>query len=359
VNRHVTHFVDSTVYGGAEQVVVNLLPGLVAAGWRVSLVYRDHDGLQPFLDQVTAACPNAKLVPFQRRERLAGVLCLPRLVRIFRELRPDVMHANLPVPFEAGFGVLAGRIARVPRIVGTVHLVADPPTGLRASAKRLIGRLVNQYIAVSDSVAAQVAKLLPVSGRVSVVHNAVQLEPSPRRRTSISRVVLCLARLEEQKGLVDLITAATELPDVEVLIAGNGSLRPVLEAEIEQRALSGRVRLLGYRSDRADLLAECDLLVLSSLNEGLPLSVLEAMAAGLPVVATAVGGVPEAVVHGSTGLLVAPRDPAALAAAIRLILNSPDLATRLGNAGRSRVAERFSCAAMTRGVLAVYTGMFC
>ena len=138
------------------------------------------------------------------------------------------------------------------------------------------------------------------------------------------------------------------------MIAGEGPERSALEAQARTLGLADRVVLLGYRDDVCDLLASCDLFVLPSLFEGLPLSVLEAMAAGKPVVATAIGGTDEAVVHGETGLLVPPADAASLAKAIRTALSDPRLSQRLGAAGRARVYQEFSAQTMVRHITEIY-----
>jgi glycosyltransferase involved in cell wall biosynthesis len=167
-------------------------------------------------------------------------------------------------------------------------------------------------------------------------------------------IVLTLARLDRQKGLYYLLEAAALVPEAVFVLAGEGPEWPALEAQARALGLTKRVILLGYRDDVSDLLASCDVFVLPSLFEGLPLSVLEAMAAGKPVVATAIGGTDEAVVDGVTGLLVPPADPAALAKGIRMVLSDPVLSARLGAAGRARAHEQFSAEAMVRRVSDVY-----
>jgi glycosyltransferase involved in cell wall biosynthesis len=144
-----------------------------------------------------------------------------------------------------------------------------------------------------------------------------------------------------------------------VLLVGDdleagGAFRAGLEDEAERLGVRERVVFAGYRPDATALLAELDVFVLPSWVEGLPIVVLEAMAQRKPVVATPVGGTPELVADGETGLLVPPRDPEALAAALRRLLEDPDLARRLGEAGRARVAERFTAAQQTRRVLELY-----
>jgi glycosyltransferase involved in cell wall biosynthesis len=167
-------------------------------------------------------------------------------------------------------------------------------------------------------------------------------------------MVLTLARLDKQKGLHYLLEAAALIPEAMFVLAGEGPERPALEAQTRALGLNHRVVFLGYRDDVGDLLASCDLFVLPSLFEGLPLSVLEAMAAGKPVVATAIGGTDEAIVHGETGLLVHPADPVALARAIRTAVSDPVLSQRLGAAGRARAQQEFAAESMVRRITEIY-----
>jgi glycosyltransferase involved in cell wall biosynthesis len=167
-------------------------------------------------------------------------------------------------------------------------------------------------------------------------------------------VVLTLARLDRQKGLPVLLHAASLVPDAVFVIAGEGPERPALEALRTELDLEGRVQLLGQRDDVSELLARCDLFVLPSLFEGLPLSLLEAMAAGKPVIATAIAGTLEAVTDGETGLLAPPGDAAALASRIRRFLADRDFAARVALAGQIHVRQHFSPERMTGEVQALY-----
>jgi glycosyltransferase involved in cell wall biosynthesis len=144
------------------------------------------------------------------------------------------------------------------------------------------------------------------------------------------------------------------MPPAVFLFAGDGPERPRLEATARALGIADRVRFLGHRTDVPELLALCDLFVLPSLYEGLPLSVLEAMAAARPVVASAVGGTDEAVVHGETGLLVTPASAASLCEAISSLLADRERAVRMGRAGQARATREFSVDRMVSGVVAVY-----
>jgi glycosyltransferase involved in cell wall biosynthesis len=153
---------------------------------------------------------------------------------------------------------------------------------------------------------------------------------------------------------VDLLEAAALVPHAIFVLAGDGPERPALEAQARSLGIEGRVRFLGHRTDIPQLLAVSDLFVLPSLYEGLPLSVLEAMAAGKPVIATQIGGTSEVVTDGETGLLVKPRDSNALAAAIQRLLTDQDLANRLARSALDRVRHEFSSDVMVRRVSRIY-----
>ena len=154
--------------------------------------------------------------------------------------------------------------------------------------------------------------------------------------------------------MIYLIAAVTEVPEARFLVVGDGPERHALEAEAIARGVAGRIQFLGYRADVPELLADCDLFVLPSLFEGLPLSILEAMAARRAVVASDIGGNDEAVIEGETGVLVPPAEPAALAAAIRALLADAPRRQRFGAAGRARVEQEFSAEVMVRRVTSVY-----
>ena len=148
-----------------------------------------------------------------------------------------------------------------------------------------------------------------------------------------------------------------EVPDVHLVILGEGELRVPLERQVKELRLERTVRMPGFREDVLSLIKSADLFVMSSITEGLGSAVLDAMAMGLPVVGTRAGGIPEAVVDGETGLLVPPRDPAALAEAMARVASDPEARRRMGAAGRLRVVEHYSLDRMTRDYERLYLEM--
>ena len=361
--QKVIQFTDSSGHGGAEEALLTLLEGLDRRRWDPVLMHHPESGIRPLLEKAQRLGVRTRSVPrLEGRKDFAG---LPYLVRQIREERPAVFHAHLSWALRCSYGLLAAALSRIPAVVATQQLfsaIRHPRAILR---QRAVALCVDRYIAVSNDLAHRLGStpLFP-RRKIRVIPNAVSVqrfEMSPkgteRSRAEMSipaPVVLTLARLDRQKGLSTLLEAASLVPEAHFLIAGEGPERPVLEAKIRQLDLAGRVLLLGHREDVAELLASCDLFVLPSLYEGLPVSVLEAMAAGKPVVASDTGGTDEAVVNEVTGLLVPPGDPRGLAQAVRRVLSDPALSRSLAAAGRERVVREFSAAGMVQRVTALY-----
>jgi glycosyltransferase involved in cell wall biosynthesis len=360
VTRRVVHYVDSDVFGGSEEAALHLMGSLDRERWEPVLLYHAHPGVARLAEGAKRLGVRTNAVPrTEEGRRLAGVVPLWRAIRAER---PAIFHAHLSWPLACKYGVLAAWLARVPAIVATAHLYVE----LRGQWRPpLMLRPLRRIIAVSDEVKTRYATELRVPLRkLAVVRNGIRVPrfvrpPDPVLRAELVRgrpnyVVLTPARLHEQKGHAFLLAAAAQVPDATFVLAGDGPLRAQLEAQARELGIADRCVFLGHRSDVPDLLAAADLLVLSSLYEGLPVSVLEAMAAQRPVVATAIGGTDEAITHEAGGLLVPPRDVTALASAIRRVRADPALADRLAAAGRERVEREFSSEVMTRDVMRIY-----
>jgi glycosyltransferase involved in cell wall biosynthesis len=359
-SHRVVYFTDSEAMGGAEQALLMLISTLDTRRWTPTLFHHGGRGIAPLIGQLRELGVPDVVVP--RMPRLRSVGGLAYLVRTLRASQPSVFHANLNRPDSCRSALLAATIARVPTIVATQHFFgeAQPPARRR---HRLAVRGVDRFIAVSHDTGERLRTWLSGSARVTVVHNGISLDRfssdasdvhSHARTTPSRGVVLAVGRLVQRKGYHHLLDAAVRLPGVRILLAGEGPERFALEERARALGVSGRVEFLGHREDVPELLSSCDVFVLPSLFEGHPLSVLEAMAAGRPVVATDSGGTREAVVHGETGLLVPAGDPAALAEAILSMLTDPARARRMGAAGRVRVHEEFSAQGMVHRVTRLY-----
>jgi glycosyltransferase involved in cell wall biosynthesis len=351
------HFTDAVAFGGAERILLTLLEGLEAEGWRGVIVHHAEPGLRRMVEEARALGIETWTVPRMQGRR--GLLAAARFARQLRERRPAVFHAQLSHPLACRSGLIAAAFARVP-VIATLHLYMPVGSYRSILTQRLVSLAVDRYIAVSQEVARRLRFLcLAPSRKIRVVRNGIRIGQLEGRSgggpyASGSRpTVLTIARLHPQKGLEYLLRAAALVPEARFLVAGDGQEREALEAEARKSGLAGRLEFLGHRTDVPMLLRSADVFVLPSLYEGFPVSVLEALAAGTPVIATAVSGTDEIVVHGENGILVPPRDPHALGSAIREVLSDRSLARRLVAGGTARVRQ-FSAEAMTRGVCDVY-----
>jgi glycosyltransferase involved in cell wall biosynthesis len=361
----VFYFTDTTGFGGAEQALLTLLTGLDRRRWPPALIYHPAPALEPLL--AGARQLDVALWPVPRMpDGREGAARVPAFVRQLRARRPTVFHAHLTWPLACKFGLMSAILARVPAVVATEHSFVKFHLDASIYAQqRLLAAGLDRYLPVSHDLARCLRQTLHFPAhKIQVIHNGILVEPfnslaDATLRASLNGnsqrpIVLTAARLDAQKGHRFLLEAAKLVPEAQFVLAGDGPARASLEEQAQTLGLRDRVVFLGYRSDIPELLACCDLFVLPSLYEGLPLSVLEAMAAGKPVIASAVGGTDEAVIPGETGLLVPPADPLALATAICTLLGDPPLARQLALNGRARVQREFSAKRMVQEVTRVY-----
>jgi len=345
--------------GGAQSYVAALLPALAG---RYDVVLAAY-GEGPLVQE--AARAGARFVPLQHVRRpihplrdLAGFV---ELARLFRRERPHVVHASSS---KAGvLGRLAAAATRVPIRIFTVHGWAfSAYSGLASRLYRVSDRLMSPLTTVTICVSEQELAAGLEAGtcraeRSVVIHNAVDVAAAPRSRHDrpVPRLV-AVGRLKAPKDFLTLVRALAGLPEggFEALLVGDGPDRGEIEDEIRKLGVEGCVQLTGERSDVPALLADSDVFVLSSRSEGLPVSVLEAMAAELPVVASNVGGLGELVVDGETGLLVPPGDPKALGEALGRLIEDRELRLRFGAASRARAERLFDLDAFRQAHLDLY-----
>ena len=280
----------------------------------------------------------------------------------------DIVHTHL---YHANtYGRIAARLAGVKGIVATVHNVYFATKLKRRCLNHWLAGFTDRIIAVSEAVKDDIVRYdwVPPQ-KVAVIPNGIDIRAfdRPVDRQAIRRqlgiapddvVIGSVSRLERQKGQADMVSAfhrlARTYPDIRLVVVGDGSLRPALERQVADAGLARRVIFTGFRRDIVELLSGMDLFVSASLWEGQGVSVLEAMAARLPVVATRVGGTVEVVEDGVTGMLVPPSDAAALAAACETLAFDRVRSRALGDAGRARVESRFCGEAMIRRIEAIY-----
>jgi glycosyltransferase involved in cell wall biosynthesis len=280
-----------------------------------------------------------------------------QLARVFRELQPDLVHTHNSYPHF--YGTFAARWAGVPAVVHTRH-------GRRIGTTRnarlqfwLAAQFADRIVAVSDDAAQLCRQHEFLSARkVQRIWNGINLERFRFRGPVTEPVAISVARLSPEKDFATLLRAtnlaARLVPDLRLMIVGDGPERRALENLSRELKLADRVRFLGERNDVPELLAQAGFFVTASLTEGVSLTLLEAMAVGLPVLATAVGGNPEVVADGLTGRLVPAADTDALAAGMVRLCRDREQWGELGRQGRERVAECFNIRHMLRDYESLY-----
>jgi L-malate glycosyltransferase len=267
----------------------------------------------------------------------------------------DVLHCHHYTPFV--YGCLARMESRGLSVLYTEHgrLSDAPPTLKRRLVTPLLARFANEMYAVSEDLRRYLISAGFPAARIGVITNGIYVG-SPPDAEAVQRakqllgavddrpIAAAIGRLDPVKDLSVLLDAFARLSQREarLVIIGDGPEAEHLRSHAATHGLDARVQFLGYRPDVRELYPGVDVLVNTSISEGISLTLLEAMAACVPVVATAVGGTPEVVVDGVTGILVPPRSPNAVAVAIDELLHSPDRRHQMANAGRKRVETRFT-----------------
>jgi len=346
-------YTDATGVGGAEQALGYLLAALGPDIEPALLVTSDAVG-----EAIAAhrSGTSVHAVPAPEGARDVRVLAAHR--RALRALDPDVLHSNHAWPWACAYGELAALALPRLGIVAVDHL----PRAAAVSRRRRIGRRLlagrlDAHIAVGERAARQVEELLDLSvGAVQAIPNGVPPAPiaDPVPRAATGSVIGSIGRLDDQKGYDLLVRVLPELPDATAVLVGDGPERGALEALAACLGVEDRLVITGWTSEPRRHLPSFDIFALPSRWEGLPLVILEAMHAGLPVVAADVGSVAEAVRDGKTGFLVPPDDAPALCARLRCLLSDAKLGAALGAAGRKRARERFTAERMAQAYEAVY-----
>jgi glycosyltransferase involved in cell wall biosynthesis len=353
--------------GGVPEHVLRLALGLPGHGWQPHVVAPAGSSVEAEL--VAARVPLTRLdIQTGYGHAAEDMAALRRIAGVLRRERPELLHVHSA---KAGvLGRLAGRLARVP-VVYSPHcypFVGDIPARKRRAAlaiERALGRCAEATICVAEQ-ERRLAESMRVAppDRLRVVRNGSpgppEVEPDPELLALAAQgpLAVCISVLRAQKSVDQFVRAAAIvdrlMPEARLAVIGNGPQRDELIALADALGLGSRLAFLPFSGPAARHLAAADLFVLSSAWEGLPISILEAQAAGVPQVATDVGGTGEALAHGETGLLVPPGDPEAMALAIETLLRDPARLARMGAASRERHARLFEVERMVAATAEVY-----
>ena len=362
---HIFHMIDGLTFGGAETLLRDLASGLEDRGYRITVGYSTPG---PFVQEL--ANKNLKLIRISRFG-LVDPFFMMKMIKLWRADPPQVVHTHL---FKSDFhGRLAARLAGVPVVVSTLH------NNDTWANNRLMGHLygatamwADQLIAVSPEVKEfHRSKTGVPEEKILVINNGVNVRAFSGYEEQAKQIRVefgiaesaplfgIVGRLKPQKNVAMFLLAAAEIiklqPEARFLIVGDGPLQSDLELQTKNLGISSSVIFAGMRKDVPAILNALDVLVLSSLWEGLPVILLEAMAASLPVVSTIVDGVVGVVQPDVTTLLVPTSDHKALANACLRLARDPDLREKMGQAGLQRVSEYYSLDHMIDLVSSLYT----
>lgn len=359
-------FQSGDMLGGTELNNYRIISGMDRDRFEVDICFLDNEGpLTPLYRDL-----GFRVFHLFAGGKLQISSCL-RLARILRCRHYDILHI---------FGLRANLIGRIVGRICGVRYIVTGQRNIDAWRKRrhtLADYVTSPFVSVYISNSYAGVEILRARERISpekilVIHNGIdwsQFSASSstgllRRTLGLSPdvpVIVCVGELRDAKGHAYLLEAVARLrfagKEFHVWLVGDGPLRQAIQHQIRDLRLDRTVTLLGIREDVSDILSESDIFCLASLWEGLPTCVMEAMSSALPVVATTVGGVPELVCDGETGLLVPPRNPSALAEALTKLLDAPRLRAAFGEAGRSVVKRHFGLTDKIRDLEKVYEGL--
>ena len=376
----VLQVITRLIVGGAQETAILVADMLDGSRWVVHLLSGPQTGSEgSLIENARDRGISLTIEPALVREidPARDMVALIRLTRFIKRGRYTIVHTNSS---KAGIlGRWAAYLAGVPIIVHTVHgwghhdrqhpLVRRLYILLEQITQRITGRLIvvsprNIQKGLADGIATPEKYVIIRSGiEMDRFRQPARPREAVRAELGIplgAAVVGTVTRLSFQKAPLDFVAAAAQVAahrqDVHFVIVGDGPLRADVEAQVVASGLAGRVHLTGLRHDVPDLMHSFDVFALTSLWEGLPRVLPQAMAAGLPIVATAVDGNAEAVADGINGFLTPPGDPQAMAIALLRLLEDPTLASRFGEAGQAR-ADEFSAQKMIRDIAALYEAL--
>jgi glycosyltransferase involved in cell wall biosynthesis len=372
MRRKIIYVITRMVVGGAQETAKYTAEHFHRAGDDVLFVTGIETGREGELkvDDVPVLFMPALV---RRLSPLNDLRAVWQLYRLFRRRRPEIVHARTSKA--RAVAVIAARLARVPAVVQTIHGWSfgnqiDRKKWLYVIVEKVIARMFDCNIVVSEGdlregletgiLRQKTTQLIRSGVNLAKISN-VDRQRVERLRADVApagqRVITLIGRLSSPKTPDVFVDAAAIVlkrhPDTRFLVVGDGAKREALAAQIERLGIGTDVLMLGLRTDVAEIVAASDILVHSSLREGLPKTVLEAMAAGKPVIGTNVGGVPAVVDDGVTGLLVEPSDSGQMATAMLRLLEDPALGARLAANASERVQE-FSLAKSIDDTNALY-----
>jgi sugar transferase (PEP-CTERM/EpsH1 system associated) len=356
---HVLFITLSLDIGGLEVLLLELLKKLDRSAFDFSVCVMEKEGrLIPEVEAIG--------IPVYTVEKKEGLdFSLPfKLRHLIQEKKIDIVHTHNSTPWLYAGAAL--KMTRGRHLVHTKHSNLSMSQHRLLSAERFLAKMTDCIIADAGVVAEFMKEKQAIPAeKIKLVYNGIDtqrfIKPmagEPDRSIPTIGIVARLVSVKDHRTLMNAFKlVGKRLPDARLLIIGDGPLKEELLTYARQEGLNGKVEFTGARRDIPQLLRQMDVFVLSSLDEGMSITLLEAMASGLPVVATKVGGNPEIIIDGHTGFLVPAKAPEEMADKITLLLTDKKLAAAFGENGRKRVADYFSIETMARDYESVYNAI--
>jgi len=359
----IMHLLQGLEIGGLEKMVVSLINGLDRQRYDLSLCCFDG------LGALTRLLPKEVKIFLVKRRQGLDYRYPFRLARLLRKEDIQILHLHNSTALF--YGTIAAKIAGIPRIIYTEHARDTFPNIKVRIVERILSHFLDRVIVVASYLKDNLIKYQGFSpSKILVIPNGIDergfenLPPREEIKKGLGllpgqRVVGIIARLDPIKNHLCLLRAMQMIfklfPDVMLIIAGDGPMKEELYSMMEDHGLKERVLFLGFRDDVAQLLEAMDIFVLCSKSEGLPITLIEAMASGKAIVASRVGGIPEVIKDGVNGILISPDNPTELAEALVGLINDPTKRVRLGTKAKETFYDRFTLQSMLRSYEEVYT----
>lgn len=357
---NILHVTLSLDIGGLEVLLVELLQKIDKDKYNLSVCALQKEG------QLKAELERQGIPVYTIPKKEGIDYFLPfKLKALIKQIKTDIVHTHNSTPWIYSAAAVSLLNSKT-RLIHTKHSNLDEDKTRLQNAERFASKITEYIIADSRSVMDfMVQKQNIPQNKIRLIYNGIDVDkykvPVHQKQDNIKRIgiVARLVPVKDHKSLLEGFTLLRQrMPDVELVIIGDGPLKEELTAQAARMQIDSRVKFLGSRRDIPELLSQLDIFVLCSTDEGMPISLLEAMSAGLPVVATRVGGIKEIVAENKTGLLIPPQNPRALADAIHEILTDAPLARLMSQEAVVAVAERFSIKKMVQGYVSLYDSLY-
>lgn len=349
---HVTHIVQDLRMGGIERVIQTIVTSLDKSKYSAEVWGICSGGV--IAERIAAQGIPVRVLSIRNCYSPSGII---KTARLLRKNVADIVHTH--GYFADTHGRMAAILAGVPVRVTHLHSIFHQMSPVNVAIDRLLSRFTQGTITISEEVRqSYAARGYPMAAATLIFNGVDPRQFEWPRPLPVRNVIAIVASLTPHKGHRFLLeafrTVRSRIPDAELWIAGSGPLRPELEAQASTLGITAHVRFFGETGDVPGLLCQASVAVLCSLREGLGLSAIEAMAAGLPVVASRIGGLPEVIEDGKTGILCPPGDSAAIGEALIRLLSDPVQAAAMGRAGRERFESKFTSKEMIRNLEGLY-----